>query len=55
MLRKWLAGGAAARERVHRRRRSRRGLRGPELVFGDGRLELLELQLELVEEPRLAL
>jgi hypothetical protein len=35
--------------------RSRRGLLGPELVFGGGRLELLELQLELVEEPRLAL
>jgi hypothetical protein len=45
----------AALERAHRRRSPRRGLLGPELVFGGGRFELLELQLELVEEPRLAL
>ena len=55
MLRKRLTNRAPARERAHWRRSPRRGLLGPELVFGGGRLELLELQLELVEEPRLAL
>ena len=42
---------AAALERAHGRRRPRRGLLGGELVFAGGRLELLELQLHLLEQP----
>ena len=52
---KGLARRAPALEAAHRRLRLRRGALGGELVLGGGGLELLELQLELVEQPRLAL
>ena len=55
MLGEGLARRAAALEGAHRRLRLRRRLLGGELVLGGGGLELLELQLELVEQPRLAL
>jgi hypothetical protein len=49
-----LARRAPALEGPHRGLRLRRGALGGELVLGGG-LELLQLQLELVEQPRLAL
>ena len=42
----------AALERAHGRRRPGRGLLGGKLVFGGGRLELLELQLHLRKQAR---
>ena len=50
-----LARRAPALEGPHRRLRLCRGALGGEFVLGGGGLELLELQLELVEQPRLAL
>ena len=41
----------ATLERAHGCRRPGRGLLGGELVFARGRLELLELQLHLLEQP----
>jgi hypothetical protein len=54
MLGERLAGGTTARERAHGRRRPRCCLRGGELVLARRGLELLQLKLELVEEPGLA-
>ena len=50
-----LARRVPALEGPHRRVRLCRGALGSEFVLGSGGLELLELQLELVEQPRLAL
>ena len=51
MFGEWLARGALACERRHRRGLRHR-LLGGDLVLGGCALQLLELQLDLIEKPR---
>ncbi len=51
MFGEWLARGALACERRHRRGLRHRPL-GGDLVLGGCALQLLELQLDLIEKPR---